>query len=61
MMKEQIDSKVDRYQSIPNEFSTAGKKDNELIFSQFQTPQYKESQIGNPISSPSTDNNRCQA
>lgn len=31
------------------------KSDSELVFSQFQTPQYKHSEIGNPISSPHTD------
>ena len=31
------------------------QNDSELIFSQMQTPQYKQSEIGNPISSPNTD------
>jgi hypothetical protein len=31
------------------------KSESEMLFSQFQTPQYKHSEIGNPISSPHTD------
>ncbi|CDW78164.1 UNKNOWN [Stylonychia lemnae] len=31
------------------------QSESELLLSQFQTPQYKQSEIGNPISSPHTD------
>eukprot|EP00347_Sterkiella_histriomuscorum_P005812 403355177 len=46
---------TEQHHYMPSQQYNRLQSESEMILSQFQTPQYKASEIGNPISSPHTD------